>query len=143
MISKVQYAQDWTLTPTGNWEDFQEDANGDGDYTDAADLDQDRTHNLVNEITGITEQADPAQSQWITPVNSARGNMTTIPKPADLTAGLTATYDSWNRLIEVKDGQTTIGKYEYDGLNLRIKKHIDTQAPRRGLFCVDSDGGWT
>jgi len=37
--------------------------------------------------------------------------------------------DAWNRLAEVKSGANVVGKYEYDGLNRRIKKHIDTQAP--------------
>jgi hypothetical protein len=33
------------------------------------------------------------------------------------------------RLVEVQDGQTVVGKYEFDGLNRRIKKHIDSQSP--------------
>ena len=37
------------------------------------DLDHDRAHNLVNQITDITEQDDPQQEQWATPVWSARG----------------------------------------------------------------------
>ena len=49
----------WGLSPVGNWDVYGVDNNGDGDYTDAGDLDQDRTHNLVNEITDIDEQADP------------------------------------------------------------------------------------
>jgi len=63
------------------------------------------------------------------PVWSARGNMTSVPKPSDLTAVYTATYDAWNRLVEVKSGETVVAKYEYDGLNHRIKAHIDAQAP--------------
>ncbi len=55
--------------------------------------------------------------------------MTTIPKPANLADGLTAIYDAWNRLVEVKDGQTVIARYEYDGLNRRITSHIDSGAP--------------
>jgi RHS repeat-associated protein len=55
--------------------------------------------------------------------------MTTIPKPYSLANGLTAKYDGWNRLVEVMDGQTVIGKYEYDGLNRRIKRGLDTQSP--------------
>ncbi|NLY00947.1 MAG: hypothetical protein GXY83_33060 [Rhodopirellula sp.] len=42
---------------------------------------------------------------------------------------MTLKYDAWNRLVEVKDGQTVVGKYEYDGQNRRIKKHIDSQSP--------------
>ncbi len=47
------------------------------------------------------------------PAHGRNGNMTTIPKPANLAAGLTATYDAWNRLVEVKDGATVIARYEY------------------------------
>ncbi|MFH1730405.1 MAG: hypothetical protein ABIF82_01995, partial [Planctomycetota bacterium] len=117
------------------------------------ELDQDRTHNDANEITGITEQADPQQVQWATPVWSARGNMTAAPQPTDLESTYACKYDAWNRLVEVKDGgrtasrspsnnarsrilrdarkrshRTSIAAYEYDGLNRRVKKHIDSQA---------------
>ncbi|HUS44754.1 MAG TPA: hypothetical protein VM219_01785 [Phycisphaerae bacterium] len=51
-MADCEYGEAWDLTPVGNWEDYQIDANGDGTYTDADDLDQDRTHNLVNEIDG-------------------------------------------------------------------------------------------
>ena len=39
-------------------------------------------------------------------------------------------YDAWNRLVEVRGGGATlVGKYEYDGLHRRIKKHLDSQSP--------------
>ena len=41
--------EDWGLDMTGNWSDFLQKTSG------STDLDQDRTHNEVNEITGITE----------------------------------------------------------------------------------------
>jgi YD repeat-containing protein len=90
------------------------------------DLDQGRTHNPVNEITGITATTG---TDCADPVHDRNGNMTTIPKPANLADCLTATYDAWNRLVEVKDGQTVIARYEYDGLNRRIKSHLDSGAP--------------
>ena len=102
----------WTLSPVGNWDNFWFDANGDGDFTDAEDLSQTRTHNLANEISDITEQQQPPQTQWATPVMDAHGNMTSLPKPAALASSLTATYDSWNRLVEVKDGEAVIQKNE-------------------------------
>ena len=120
----------WGLSPTGNWSDYQIDADGDGNYTDATDLDQDRTHNLVNEIwnatpgNAITEQADPQQTQWADPVWDARGNMTTAPKPSDLTDTYACRYDAWNRLVEVKDGEATVARYAYDGLNHRVTKTV-------------------
>jgi RHS repeat-associated protein len=126
--------QAWGLDSVGNWSDFQTDADGDGDYTDAADLDQGRTHNLANEIynatagAAITEQADPAQAVWPDPIHDARGNMTTIPQPGDLTATYTCTYDVWNRLVEVRLGGSgnVVMKNEYDGLNRRVKQHVNT-----------------
>jgi len=50
--------------------------------------------------------------------------MTTIPQPADLTAGYTGTYDAWNRLVKLADGMTTVAEYEYDGQNRRIVKKV-------------------
>ena len=43
----------------------------------------------------------------------------------DPAAGLTLKYDAWNRLVEVTDGTTVVGKYEYDGLNRRILNYRD------------------
>ena len=92
----------------------------------STDLDQGRTHNPVNEITGITAATG---TNWAEPVHDRAGNMTTIPKPASLADGLTAIYDAWYRLVEVKDGQTVIARYGYDGLNRRITSHLDSGAP--------------
>ncbi|MDY7009363.1 MAG: RHS repeat-associated core domain-containing protein, partial [Planctomycetota bacterium] len=156
ITNKVR-GESWTLTDTGNWEEYKIDENGDGEYGDDNDLDQNRTHNLVNEIynatagSAITEEYGP-QSSWADPVYSARGNMTTIPKPTDLEYTYSASYDAWNRLAEVKSGETVVARYEYDpygqvGLGRRVKKHIDTQAPASPNG-VDTYrhfyyGGWT
>ncbi len=115
--------RDYTLHALGNWTDYIEKSSG------STTLDQDRTHNSVNEITGISEGG--GEVPWIDPAWDARGNMTTVPKPSNLAlaGGFTCAYDSWNRLAEVKQGQTVVAKYEYDGLNRRVKKHIDTQSP--------------
>lgn len=80
----------------------------------------------MNEITGITATTG---TNWTDPVHDKNGNMTTIPKPSSLANGLTATYDAWNRLVEVSDGQTVVGEYTYDGLKRRIKKGLDSQSP--------------
>jgi YD repeat-containing protein len=55
--------------------------------------------------------------------------MIDVPAPADMTGHYDCTYDAWDRLVEVKDGETLIAKYEYDGLNRRVKKHFDSDAP--------------
>jgi len=122
ITSKVRN-EAWGLTPTGNWNGYQVDADGDGNYTDATDLDQDRTHNLVNEITGISEQADPAQTAWADPAYNARGNMTSGPKPGAETTTNKYIYDAWNRMVKVTDASdVTIAEYRYDGRNYRIAK---------------------
>ena len=120
--------RDYTLDALGNWTDYIEKSSG------STTLDQDRTHNSVNETTGISEGG--GEEAWIDPAHDARGNMTTVPKPSDLdlAGGFTCAYDSWNRLTEVKQGQTVVAIYEYDGLNRRVKKHIDTDSP------ADPDG---
>ncbi len=91
--------EDFTFDPSGNWTDYVQKTSG------TTDLDQDRTHSKVNEVTDITETTGPA---WATPVHDAAGNMTTVPKPSSLTNGLTLKYDAWNRLVEAKDGQTVL-----------------------------------
>ena len=88
--------EDWGMDMTGNWSDFTQKASG------TTSLDQDRTHNTVNEITAISETTGTA---WIDPVHDRTGNMTTIPKPSSLATGLTGTWDAWNQLVEVKDGR--------------------------------------
>jgi RHS repeat-associated protein len=114
-VTSKSFAECWSLDPTGNWKKFLEDTNGDGVWN----LDQARTSNPVNEITGITESAGPS---WATPAYSAAGNMTTIPQPGDPPKTYTATYDAWNRLVKVVDDDTddTVAEYQYDGANRRI-----------------------
>jgi RHS repeat-associated protein len=112
--------EDWGLDMTGNWNDFLQKTSG------STDLNQDRTHNPVNEITGISETVGTA---WVDPVHDKAGNMTTVPKPSSLATGLTCKWDAWNRLVEVKEGATVVGRYEYDGLGRRAKSHVDSQSP--------------
>jgi len=59
LVADREYGEAWGLTPVGNWDGFEDDAGpGDGDYVDASDLDQDRTHNLVNEIDTNNDHSD-------------------------------------------------------------------------------------
>ena len=74
------FAQAWSLDPTGNWSEFQEDSTGSGTW----DLDQPRTHNAVNEITAFGANAG---SQWAAPTYDRTGNMT-VPQPASPGDGL-------------------------------------------------------
>jgi RHS repeat-associated protein len=107
--------QDWSLDPLGNWLGFLTKASG------TTDLDQSRTHSKANEIASISETTGPA---WADPVHDRAGNMTTIPKPADMTGGYTGVYDAWDRLVEVKEGSSTVATYEYDGQARRVSKTV-------------------
>jgi YD repeat-containing protein len=83
---------------------------------------------LVNEIYNSTAGAaiteGEGQTAWADPGHDAPGNMTGVPKPSDMTGQYTCVYDAWNRLAEVRDGQSTVAAYRYDGLNRRIRKAV-------------------
>lgn len=112
-ITNLSLAQKWGLDATGNWSDF---VNTDV-TTPANNLDQQRTANLANEISGITQRYGSA---WAQPAYDPAGEMTTIPQPATPTASFAGTYDAWNRLTTLAG----IASYAYDGLNRRITKTI-------------------
>lgn len=69
-----------------------------------------RTHNEVKEL--LTADV------WQNPAHDAADNMTTSPQPSDMTAGYTATYDAWNRMVSVNDGTSDVQVNEYDGQRL-------------------------
>ena len=116
-VTNLQFAQCWKLDETGNWSNFRENDDGDSSW----DLAQSRTANRANEITNITETTGPS---WVTPIYSKAGNMTTVPKPADPTVGFTCTYDAWNRLVKIEEGDDTVAEYEYDGAKRRTIKKV-------------------
>jgi RHS repeat-associated protein len=117
-INPKVFGQAWTFDQTGNWANFKQDDNGDGTW----DLNQNRTHNLANEIATI--------QVWGAVVHDALGNMTRIPKPSAPANRYACIWDAWNRLVEVKetDGSgnptTTVAVYAYDGFYRRTKKVI-------------------
>ena len=129
----LEFLEVWTLSPTGNWSQYQVDAMADDDYTDAEDLNQTRSHNLVNEIGTIGEGGN--QMPWADPGYDARGNMTTVPAPSCMPTTYTATYDSWNRLIEVKSGGTTVREC------VSCARYIDAAMLRDRN--TDAAGRWT
>ena len=112
-ISAPTFAQCWSLDPTSNWRGFKEAVAG-GPWT----LDQARSANTVNEITGITNSVGSA---WATPAHDPAGNMTTIPKPADPTSSFTAIYDAWNRQIKLVNtsNSQTVQECQYDARTFR------------------------
>ena len=77
-------------------------------------MDQARISSKLNQITDITQASG---TPWATPSYDQSGNMTTMPQPLALTAGYTATYDAWNRLVSLTDGTNTVATLAYDGMN--------------------------
>ena len=41
-IATLSFAQEWSLKALGNWDNFRQDANGNGTFSDSTDLDQTR-----------------------------------------------------------------------------------------------------
>jgi RHS repeat-associated protein len=111
------FAEQWTLDATGNWAEYKEDTNGDGTW----ELDQTRAFDPANEITGI------AGSSSLVGYDLA-GNMTTMPQPGNWSASYTLTFDAWNRLVQIANGQTTVATYAYDARNFRAMKTAGTGA---------------
>ncbi len=102
--------EDWSLDGLGNWLGYLLKAAG------TTTLIQSRTSNAANEISGVSASTG---STWTTPAYDAAGNMTTVPQPATLTSGYTATYDAWNRLVKLQDGSNLVAQYRYDGRGYR------------------------
>ena len=71
--------------------------------------------------------------------------MTKVVKPDDWNAAFTLVYDAWNRLVIVKDGETVVATYFYDGLNRRVKKvtAVETRGflYNRNWQCIDERVG--
>ncbi len=114
-IAALTFAQCWSLDETGNWGNFREDDIGDGLW----DLIQYRAANPANEITVVTESFGPA---WVTPVYNQAGNVILMPQPAAPTASCAATYDAWNRLVQLNASGSPVAAYAYDGRNRRVVK---------------------
>src|SRR5882672_5062773 len=100
-ISSPSHTISWSFDALGNWTSVLTDGNT-----------QTRTANQQNEITSISGQTTPGYD--------ANGNTTTDQ------SGHTLIFDAWNRLVQVKNGQTVLETYAYDGLNRRITENPGT-----------------
>lgn len=124
--SSATLAQAWTLDATGNWKGF--------DQVVANPFTTTRTHNTVNEITGITTVS--GSPTWDTPpVYDANGNMTEMPGPLNLANDMNAIYDAWNRLISFDDGGAGLNQVNaYDGMNRRITSGPEASTVRHFYY---------
>lgn len=131
------------ITGTAAWEeDFNYDATGNWNggssgyvtkVSGSTTLNQNRTHNVANEISNITESLG---TPWPTPTHDGNGNATKVPRPLDLGNSYDLKYDAWNRLVEVKEtGGSVITTFKYDGANRRITRL--TGATTRHMYYSD------
>jgi len=127
--------ENFAFDATGNWSTYKQDATGAG-FT----LTQPRTHNKANEIVTIAGASTYTASD-------ANGNMTKCVKPNNWSAAFTLVYDAWNRLVIVKDSETTVATYGYNGLNHRVKKVVGSETRlfyfNRGWQCLEEYVGST
>jgi len=110
VIESPGLQQGWQFDATGNWKNFTQ-----FDPTDAANtLDQQRSHNRVNEITEI---ARTVGADWSTPTYERNGNTTGDE------AGKKFKYDAWNHLVEVRDVENELlATYRYYALGWRVQE---------------------
>jgi len=100
----------WDYDETGNWKVYQQLANG------ATTLDQPRTHDKGNRLLEIGAGAGSIRVDRV-------GRMLELP-PVEGAWDETfeIVWDAWSRIVEVKQGESTVGKYSYDGLTRRITR---------------------
>ncbi|MCP3998849.1 MAG: hypothetical protein GY722_27825 [bacterium] len=111
--------QGWTLDQVGNWDHVTLDLNGDGDYEDAGEYDDDRSHNGVNEITARNTDNDGGAEHE--PEYDDVGNLTNTDDEHQYV------YDAFYRLREVNDQSgNPVAEHRYNGLGYRIAEHADT-----------------
>lgn len=94
--------ESWTYDALGNWTSVTTNSTT-----------QTRTANAQNQYTSVSGGTTPAYDN--------EGNLTTDPN------GSTYVYDAWNRLVAVKNGNTTLESYTYDALNRRITETTGSQ----------------
>ena len=121
----LDFQQNWTLDPTGNWGEFKE-------YDDGStlSLDQTRTSNSVNEIYSMSSGTGPT---WQPPGYDPAGNMTTMPQPNAPGNPYAATFDAWQRMrflydTTVPTAPVQVQENQYDGRNFRVRRIIPTES---------------
>ena len=124
--------QNWDLSFESDWN--QTDDNIAAASGGSGAFDELRTHNAANQIATLAKNGSGDHGgNWVDPTYDAAGSMTLRPDPSDPSDANDAqklTYDAWNRLVKIENNATgdDIADYEYDGLNRRISKRLDTTA---------------
>jgi len=120
------------LDQLGNWGRTRLDITGDNDFTDSNEYDDDRTHNIYNELTG--RDTDDNGTDDYTLDYDTLGNLT------DDGANYEYVYDAFGRLREINNtsNQNLVAEYKYNALGYRISVHQDTDTDGD----VDANDTW-
>jgi RHS repeat-associated protein len=102
----------WHYDETGNWQRYEQLANG------TTTLDQPRTHDKGNRLLEIGAGAGPIR------VDRAGRMLELPPVEGAWDETFEIVWDAWSRIVEVKQGENTVGKYSYDGLTRRITREM-------------------
>ncbi len=131
-ITSEKEEQTWTfMDQVGNWEQVKLDLNGDGDYVDANEYNDDRTHNTVNELTARDTDDNGTDNYTLT--YDAVGNLT------DDAESYEYVYDPFGRLRKVNTQATAlVAEYKYNGLGQMVAVHEDTDTDAD----VDANDKW-
>jgi RHS repeat-associated protein len=105
----------------GNWKEYLRQSDG------LTTLNQERTHNKDNQLIELNANASGLSYD-------ATGNMTACrpDKDGDWSKGYTMVWDAWNRLVLVRNAQTsaTVASYAYDGLTRRTTTTVGSTVRR-------------
>jgi RHS repeat-associated protein len=131
-ISTPKQDQRWTLDHLGNWSQNRFDLNGDGDFTDAEELDELRDHNAVNEILDRDTNGDSTPE--FTLAYDAVGQLT------DDGEDYKYTWDAFGRMRKIlkRSDDSLVEEIRYNGLGFMIGEHYDADED----LDVDSNDPW-
>jgi RHS repeat-associated protein len=119
-INQKQWDEAWALDQLGNWDLYQLDRNGDGSYTGSHELQDDRTHNVVNELTARDTDNDDTNDYTLT--YDDVGNLIDDGEHYEYV------YDPFGRLRKILDrsNDALVQEYWYNGLGYRIATKYDS-----------------
>ena len=118
-ISSATQDQRWTLDHLGNWEENRLDPDGDGAFTGTDELDEDRSHNDVNEISARDIDGDSTDDYTL--VYDAVGQLT------DDGEEYKYEWDAFGRMRKILDrsDDSLVEELKYNGLGFMIGEHYD------------------
>jgi len=119
-IQTKEREEEWTLTQSDNWFRNKLDLDGNGTYTGTDELDEERTHSTVNELTA--RDIDDDDTDDYTLAYDEPGNLT------DDGENYKYEYDAFYRLRKVNNqSDEPVVQYRYNGLGHRIAEQIDSE----------------